>query len=124
MERGSRIQYRGLSRDASEAGQEPGECGLLGAQGRRFTDQSVRDNQAIELQVNEGWKDEVMEDEVMKNEGWKDLSERRMCHISNNLLNWISVLLSHGMKQMRRGECLKGFLSLLTPGDYTKFQLA
>ena len=33
-----------------------------------------------------------------------------MCRISNNLLNWISVLLSHGMKQMRRGEHLKGFL--------------
>lgn len=45
------------------------------------------------------------------------------CHISKNLLNWISVLLSHGMKQMRRGERLKGFLSLLTPGDCTKFQL-
>lgn len=31
------------------------------------------------------------------------------CHISKNLLNWISVLLSHGMKQMRRGEHLEGF---------------
>ena len=47
---------QGLSRDASEAGQEPGECGLLDTQGRYFTDSSVRNNQAIELWVNEGWK--------------------------------------------------------------------